>query len=267
MRKNNRQFGFSAVELLITLFIAAVFLISGFQLYVAIIKNGGEARQQANAVNVVTDYLQQYKPSATNPCTAQTPLTNSPITVSGLSNVTVSVAISCPYDNGLLTTLSPATIATGTNPHGITISADGTSVYAVNYSSNTISMYSRNTSTGALTTLGTIATGTNPYNITISADGTSVYATNYSDNTISMYSRNTSTGALTALGTPTIATGSYPRGITISADGTSVYATNYGDNTISMYSRHSIPSVSKILVTVNYNNPQQTIINATYVKP
>jgi 6-phosphogluconolactonase (cycloisomerase 2 family) len=43
---------------------------------------------------------------------------------------------------GALTTLG--TIATGSIPQAITISADGTSVYAVNEYSNTISMYSRN---------------------------------------------------------------------------------------------------------------------------
>lgn len=89
--------GFSAVELLITLFIAAAFLISGYQLYAVVIKDGGEARMQSSASNVATDYLQRYKSSATNPCTVQTPLTDSAIAVTGLSGVSVSVAISCPY--------------------------------------------------------------------------------------------------------------------------------------------------------------------------
>jgi len=99
MKYINRKSGFSAVELLITLFIAAAFLISGYQLYAVVIKDGGEARMQSNASNVATDYLQRYKSSATNPCTTQAPLTDSAITVTGLSNVTVSVAISCPYSS------------------------------------------------------------------------------------------------------------------------------------------------------------------------
>jgi hypothetical protein len=61
---------------------------------------------------------------------------------------------------GALAALGTPTIATGTNPEGITISADGTSVYAVNYGAATISMYSRNTSTGALAT-STLPTITN----------------------------------------------------------------------------------------------------------
>jgi len=89
--------GFTAIELLITLFIAAVFLVSGFQLYNLIIKDGGQTRAQGRASNTTYDYLQRYKPYATYPCTPQTPLTNSAITVTNLSNVTVTVAISCPY--------------------------------------------------------------------------------------------------------------------------------------------------------------------------
>lgn len=99
MKNIKKTPGFSAVELLITLFIAAAFLISGYQLYAVVIKDGGEARMQSSATNVTTDYLQRYKSSATNPCTTQTPLTDSAITVTGLSNVTVSVAISCPYSS------------------------------------------------------------------------------------------------------------------------------------------------------------------------
>ncbi len=105
MKINSKQSGFSAVELLITLFIAAAFMISGFQLYALVIKDGGEASTQARAENAATEYLQRYKSSATHICTVQipvvnsTPLTDYPITVSGLSNVTVSVAITCPYSS------------------------------------------------------------------------------------------------------------------------------------------------------------------------
>jgi len=95
MKTINKISGFSAIELLITLFVASVFLISGYQLYVSAIRAGGEARAQTSANNVASDYLQRYKASATNPCTNQTVLNSIPITVSGLSNVTVSVLIEC----------------------------------------------------------------------------------------------------------------------------------------------------------------------------
>lgn len=99
MKNLKKQSGFTTVELLITLFIAAAFLMSGYQLYSLIIKDGGDARATAKASNVAYDYLQRYKPSATNPCTVQSPLTDQSITVDTLSNVTISVAITCPYSS------------------------------------------------------------------------------------------------------------------------------------------------------------------------
>lgn len=99
-----KQSGFTAVELLITLFIAAAFLMSGYQLYSLIIKDGGEVRATAKASNVVYDYLQRYKASATNPCTAQTPLTDQSIIVDTLSNTTVTVALTCPFSSTMTVT-------------------------------------------------------------------------------------------------------------------------------------------------------------------
>ena len=95
----NKQSGFSAIELLITLFIAAMFLVSGYQLYNIIIKDGGQSRMQARAGNIAYDYLQRYKSNTdyvTNPCTSHTPL-NGPVTVDDLPDVSITVNISCPF--------------------------------------------------------------------------------------------------------------------------------------------------------------------------
>lgn len=97
MKNNNAQSGFTVVELLISLFIAAAFLLSGYQLYNAAIKDSGDARTQARANNVAYEYLQRYKTSATDPCQPTTPLNNSAITVNGLSQSTVTVSVTCPY--------------------------------------------------------------------------------------------------------------------------------------------------------------------------
>ncbi len=96
MTSSQRAAGFTAVELLITLFVAAAFLIAGYQLFNVIIQDGGETRAESRAGNIAYDYLRQYSDTATNPCTAQTPLTGQSITVEGLADVTVTVAISCP---------------------------------------------------------------------------------------------------------------------------------------------------------------------------
>ncbi len=97
MKKQIKSNGFTTVELLVTLFIAAAFLMTGYQLYDVIMKDGGDARAQARASNIAYDYLQRYKPNATNPCSALTPITNQTITDDIIANATVSVVISCPY--------------------------------------------------------------------------------------------------------------------------------------------------------------------------
>ena len=99
--RSKSQSGFTAVELLITLFVAAAFLIAGYQLYVVILKDSGNARAQANASNVANNYLQRYAPTAPNPCANTTLLTAAPINVAGLSSVTLGVTVSCPYPNNL----------------------------------------------------------------------------------------------------------------------------------------------------------------------
>ncbi len=98
MKENQKESGFTIVELLITMFVAAAFLMSGYQLYSLIIEDSGETITQTQASNVANEYLQKYKPTATNPCSEQAPIYDQPIEVSGLSSVTVSVIITCPYD-------------------------------------------------------------------------------------------------------------------------------------------------------------------------
>jgi len=100
MSHRSQQSGFSAIELLITLFVAAAFIIAGYQLYNVIIKDGGNTRAETRAANVAYDYLRRYTTSAaTNPCTVGSPLgaTGSDVAVSGLSAVNVRVEVSCPY--------------------------------------------------------------------------------------------------------------------------------------------------------------------------
>lgn len=91
-----RQSGFTAVELLITLFVAATFLIAAYELFNLVIKDGGATRSESRATNIAYDYLRRYAASApTIPCTASHPLSNSPLSVDGLVNVTIDVTVSC----------------------------------------------------------------------------------------------------------------------------------------------------------------------------
>jgi Tfp pilus assembly protein PilE len=104
---------FTTVELLVTLFIAAAFLTSGYQLYSLIIKDGGEARAQARASNIAYDYLQRYKSKSTNPCSAQAILNHQSITADNLSNVTITLNISCPYGTSSSTSRIQADVGYG----------------------------------------------------------------------------------------------------------------------------------------------------------
>jgi 6-phosphogluconolactonase (cycloisomerase 2 family) len=93
---------------------------------------------------------------------------------------------------GLLTPLDPATVAAGTEPHSVVVSADGRNVYATNATpEGTLSQYARNTMTGALTAIaaGTIEVGSEPTAIALSSDGRSAYVTNHRSTTVALFER------------------------------------------------------------------------------
>ena len=99
MTRRSEESGFTAVELLITLFVAAAFLIAAYGLFNLVIKDGGATRGESRAANIAYDYMRQYAASSTTiPCTQSTPLTDAPLTVDGLSNVSIDVTISCLSD-------------------------------------------------------------------------------------------------------------------------------------------------------------------------
>lgn len=95
------QHGFTAVELLITLFVAAIFLIAGYQLFNVVIRDGGDARAESRAGNIAYTYMRKYSNAATNPCTPQTPVSNTAVTenTDGLTNAKVSITITCPQSD------------------------------------------------------------------------------------------------------------------------------------------------------------------------
>ena len=120
MTKIKKNSGFTAVELLITLFIAAAFLFTGYQLYTLVIKSGARTRSQTRASNIAYGYLQKYKSAVTNPCITQTPINNQSITVANLSNVTITVAITCPYGTDSSISKIQVTLGYGTPQSTVT---------------------------------------------------------------------------------------------------------------------------------------------------
>lgn len=98
MIKHAVESGFTAVELLITLFIAVAFLGTGYQLYSIVVKSSSDARMRSVASNVAYDNLRRYSSQATNPCTVVTPSpTPSLGSNSGLSSAAITVTFSCPF--------------------------------------------------------------------------------------------------------------------------------------------------------------------------
>ncbi|MEO5949816.1 MAG: prepilin-type N-terminal cleavage/methylation domain-containing protein [Candidatus Saccharimonadales bacterium] len=91
--------GFTAIELLITLFIAAVFIISGYQLYSAVMSDGTSARNQAKAGNIAYEYLNNYATAVPGTCSVNTD-SPTPPTDSGVPNISITVNTTCPYGDG-----------------------------------------------------------------------------------------------------------------------------------------------------------------------
>ena len=118
IRNNNQsQSGFSAVELLITLFIAVAFIGAGYQIYSVILKDSGDARLRAVANDIAYENLRKYTSQASTPCSvvpaSPAPTFNNP---SGLPpGATITATFSCPYGTADPTTKLVVTILYG-NP-------------------------------------------------------------------------------------------------------------------------------------------------------
>lgn len=114
--RSNRLSGFSAIELLITLFIAAAFLATGYQLYSVVLKSGVTSRSRALASNIAYDALRRYSAQATNPCTALTPTPLPTIPAnSGITNAAITVTFSCPYGTTSPTSKLQVTVTYGSS--------------------------------------------------------------------------------------------------------------------------------------------------------
>jgi Tfp pilus assembly protein PilV len=101
------QTGFSAVELMITLFIGVAFIGSGYQLYGIAITDGRDARLRTQASSIAYSQMRTTAASVTNPCTTSTPTTPMPAN-SGLVNSNMTTTITCPY--GTTSSVSAVTV-------------------------------------------------------------------------------------------------------------------------------------------------------------
>ncbi len=121
------------------------------------------------------------------------------------------------------TNASTALIKVGSQPYGVSVSADGTRVYVVNQGSNSVSVI--NTQTNAV--LATIPVGNKPAGLTIDQDRGELYVTNENDGTVSVINIATNTKV------QDIPVGPNPTGIIVNRDGSEIFVANSGSNTIS----------------------------------
>lgn len=107
----SKEDGFSAVELLITLFIAVAFIASAYQLYTVILNDSGDTRKQSYASNVAYQAIRQYSPAATSECTgfSPTPLATMPVD-NELTNSEITAVFTCPFGLGAATSKLTVTV-------------------------------------------------------------------------------------------------------------------------------------------------------------
>ncbi|MES2876491.1 MAG: prepilin-type N-terminal cleavage/methylation domain-containing protein [Patescibacteria group bacterium] len=113
MINKTKQAGFTAVELLITLIIASMFLFAGYQLYTQVTRDGADANKTAIVSNVAYKKLRKEASDVTTAapsgCIASAAPTGTERTstssenVTGIGTVTYTVTVKCaPSSAGVL---------------------------------------------------------------------------------------------------------------------------------------------------------------------
>ncbi|HJT91936.1 MAG TPA: Ig-like domain-containing protein, partial [Mycobacterium sp.] len=141
------------------------------------------------------------------------------------------------------------TVAVGTTPGGVAVSADGNRVYVANFGSNSVSVI--NTATN--TTVGSaISVGANPAFIAVGPNG-QVYVSNHSSGTVSVIN--------TVPATPTVSTitvGAQPFGLAISPDRSRVYVVN-GNDTVSIINTATNTVISTVTIDTQPENQWHSV--------
>ena len=108
--------GFTAVELLVTLIIASMFLFAGYQLYTQVQRDGADANQIAILSGKVNARLQETARSMPGTCAASD-VTTPNVNETGIGAVSYRTIVSCPNSPTLTNLKLISTEASyGTNP-------------------------------------------------------------------------------------------------------------------------------------------------------
>lgn len=87
------QAGFTAIELLITLLIASMFLFSGFQLYTQVNRDGSDANKSARVSNLISEKIRAKAAESTGCTPPNTTVTTNETSVGPVTYVT---SVTCP---------------------------------------------------------------------------------------------------------------------------------------------------------------------------
>ena len=87
--------GFTVVELLVTLVVGLLLIVSMHQFYNYILTDSADARTRAVASNLAYQYLRQYSAQAADPCTSSTIAPAVPADAALPDPVSASVSIAC----------------------------------------------------------------------------------------------------------------------------------------------------------------------------
>lgn len=118
--------GFSTVELLISLFVAAAFIGTAFQLFSAIMNDSNDTRLRAKAAGVINSTLQERGSSTNSPCNPPPATINLTIPTADLPQASGTVTFACPYGASSKTTRVHVVINYGSPAKSIEGSLDVT---------------------------------------------------------------------------------------------------------------------------------------------
>lgn len=117
------QAGFTAVEVLVTLFIGVVLLGGGYQAYGAVISNTERGRTHSIASNIAYEALRREADNTNTPCS---PVAERNLTWHSTYNTTlpeprsVRGSVSCPYGNGNSISLISVRVTYGQDSESVT---------------------------------------------------------------------------------------------------------------------------------------------------
>ncbi len=113
--------GFTAIEVLVTLFIVGFLLAAGYQAYSLVTGDSYEARQRSEASNIAYEALRRISGDATTPCSVNTtPSVSIPETTKLAPPRDITAGISCPFGTTSAISLVTVTITYGPTNETVT---------------------------------------------------------------------------------------------------------------------------------------------------